>query len=198
MSSTPEQFEYMFRLNDALLNGDQFHGMSYGNVMLSAPGVADTYDPDLVYHPTLAAGYWPGGLLDGSSYTALMLADSLEEMPSENLRIGDERLTIRRLILEGSIGAASLERYKQSIQEQPLYKGLVSGLGILAVPTLIDLCIDTDTPFSYIMSGPVEQSDLIPVGDRVAFLYFPYGVSPKPSLVHLRRAVQQMEINETP
>ena len=194
MDLPPGGAEYITGLSMSLFRGEQFHEIRYFNSIVSGPGVNDTYDPDFVMRPTLAAGYWPGGVFDGGSYAAAAIGGS----PAGNLEVGEERLFLRRLVLESSIGGAALERYRRSMDSAPdEVKLLVRSLGGMAVPNVLEICEALDAPFSYLITGPVVRSKVIPAGERVATLYYPGGISPKPALANLRRVVRQMELEET-
>lgn len=194
MQLPPGGTEYITDLSMSLFREGQYRGIQYLNSIVSGPGVNDEYDPDFELRPRLAAGYWPGGFLDTEGvYAATLLGGPA---PDE-LALGRDRLFLRRLILESSIGAAALERYRRTEESMPvLQRTFVQGLGGFAVPAAMDVCKLMDAPFCYLVAGPVTKSEVIPFGQRVATLYYPAGVSPRPALANLRRVVRDMQRSE--
>jgi len=192
MELSPDESQYILDLSTTLFRGAPVNGIRYDNSLVSGPGVDDTYDPDMLFKPILATGYWPDGGFGGRSYAATQIGEPVGSTFDAN----EERLFLRRLITGSSVGAAALERYVQYARSKPELQLIKQMFGDLVVPEVVEVCRVRQSPFSYMIVGPVLRSETIPVGNRVAFLYYPSGVSPKTSLAHLRRAVRNTELEE--
>lgn len=184
--------EHLRNFTDRLFRGEAIGGIRYANSVVSGPGVNDTFDPEVVFEPRIAAGYWPGDGLEGHSYAATALA----ELPGINP--DDERIALRKLILGAYIGEAALARYQYFVSTNPLIEKLKQTTGGLLVPTMLELCSTQRIPFTFMVSASVVKSEVIPIGDTAAHIYYPVGISPKTALANIRQSVLQAQQNETP
>ena len=184
--------EHLRNFTDRLFRDEVIGGIPYANSVVSGPGVNDTFDPEVVFEPRIAAGYWPGDGLEGHSYAATALA----ELPGINP--DDERIALRRLILGAYIGEAALARYQYFVSTNPLVEKLKETTGGLLVPTMLDLCATKNIPFAFLVSGPTGESTKRPAGDKTACIFYPLGISPKTALANLRQSVLRAQQNETP
>lgn len=198
MELSPGLEDHMKDLAARLFRGERLSNIRYFNTSVTGPGVEDTYDPDIVFQPNIAAGFWPGGIL-GDPYNGYYAAVLLGTRSTDKLAEANERQFLRRFILESKIGAAALERYRRAAEAAPdrEVRDLLLNLGSAAVPVVMEICAASETPFSYLVAGTVRRSQVIPVGHRVAALYYPAGVPPGSALANLRREVRRVESDES-
>jgi hypothetical protein len=183
--------EELSNLQQALYQGQPFRGVRYFNTMVSGPGLNDNLDPDLVYEPSIAAGYWPGAGFEGNSYAAVRLTES------KGLTATDELVKVRQIILGAHIGESALDRYEIFLKSNPSIADLAKNAGSLLIPSLIDMCALKNNPFVFLVTGAVVQSNVMPIGDNIASIYYPLGMRPKSALTNLRQAVLRTQREET-
>lgn len=173
----------------SILNTNAANDVVYGNIMINAPSLADTYDPDTLLDPRRhLMTYWPGYSPDHHRYEAVVIR------PEDQEPVAPDVQQMRNILLGASIGATALSRIPTAQHNlHTLADALTLGSGILVAE---EVCRAAGVPLGVVDVATVASSNLVEAGAQVGYLWYPTTARPKQVLGMLKMALRRTIANE--
>lgn len=175
------------------------HNITYGRIALSNPG-ACLYegDPnqDFPFTLTHSLFLWPGG--GPLTRKGLEIYGHGEAAATANpLRVSSELRKIQETILSASIAKAALEGLPQVVHDH--WESLKQLAPVAEPPILkvIKFCMANSAPLGVCEVGTLSGRDAKVAEKNAILLWFPWIISPKPVLAHIKSAIKQLIRQET-
>lgn len=114
----PATSDNAFQIAEELRQNFSIMGEPYNNIVLSTdyPGFVDTYDPNILIDREALTLYWPGGRpADANQFETISLVNP-QEAPSSS-ELAQEAMTIRKALLEASIGKTAIDRVPEDMRQ---------------------------------------------------------------------------------
>lgn len=172
-----------------MLSGE-YRSIPYSNLQLDVDGYSSVRDPDMLAEGLVVAVYWSAGI-PGTRHEYAAVALNMDQINPH-----DERVEIRETILGAKIGPEAQARYEAS-EARSVAQEYRMLSGAMHIPALKAFCESAAAPYSLVAVAEVVESEVIPVGERVAHLFFPVLVPPRDALKRIRQAVRGVIQEET-